>query len=191
MGRTNVYGKRGDGMKATGIVRRIDELGRIVIPKEIRRTLRIRESDPVEIYMGEAGEILLKKYSPLLGLQDVAEEYAQALNGAFGLTSAICDRESVVAAAGRERRKREKEEKKRQLYVAMTRAKSGLFIHCNTNVFKNCNILDVNIIENNIGRAGWNEGCWRCSKRNGDYSKKKSKMKMKMKMKTKMKMKMN
>lgn len=104
MGRTNVYGKRGDGMKATGIVRRIDELGRIVIPKEIRRTLRIRESDPVEIYMGEAGEILLKKYSPLLGLQDVAEEYAQALNGAFGLTSAICDRESVVAAAGRERR---------------------------------------------------------------------------------------
>ena len=91
-------------MKATGIVRRIDELGRIVIPKEIRRTLRIRERDPLEIYMGDDGCIQLKKYSSVGGLRDVAEEFAQALNGAFGLTAAVTDRESCVAAAGRQRR---------------------------------------------------------------------------------------
>ncbi len=91
-------------MKATGIVRRIDELGRIMIPKEIRRTLRIQESDPLEIYMGEDGCIELKKYSSVGGLRDVAEEYVQALNGAFGLTAAVTDKESCVAAAGRQRR---------------------------------------------------------------------------------------
>lgn len=91
-------------MKATGIVRRIDELGRIVIPKEIRRTLRIQESDPLEIYMGEDGCIELKKYSSVGGLRDVAEEYVQALNGAFGLTAAVTDKESCVAVAGRQRR---------------------------------------------------------------------------------------
>lgn len=91
-------------MKATGIVRRIDELGRIVIPKEIRRTLRIQESDPLEIYMGEDGCIELKKYSSVGGLRDVAEEYVQALNGAFGLTAAVTDKENCVAAAGRQRR---------------------------------------------------------------------------------------
>ncbi len=91
-------------MKATGIVRRIDELGRIVIPKEIRRTLRIQESDPLEIYMGDDGSIQLKKYSSVGGLKDVAEEYAQALNGAFGLTAAVTDRENCVAAAGRQKR---------------------------------------------------------------------------------------
>ena len=72
-------------MKATGIVRRIDELGRIVIPKEIRRTLRIQESDPMEIYMGDDGSIQLKKYSSVGGLKEVAEEYVQALNGVFWL----------------------------------------------------------------------------------------------------------
>ena len=91
-------------MKATGIVRRIDELGRIVIPKEIRRTLRIQESDPMEIYMGEDGSIQLKKYSSVGGLKDMAEEYVQALNGVFGLTAAVTDKEACVAAAGRQRR---------------------------------------------------------------------------------------
>ena len=91
-------------MKATGIVRRIDELGRIVIPKEIRRTLRIQESDPMEIYMGDDGCIQLKKYSSVGGLKDVAEDYVQALNGVFGLTAAVTDRENCVAAAGRQRR---------------------------------------------------------------------------------------
>ena len=88
-------------MKATGIVRRIDELGRIVIPKEIRRTLRIQESDPMEIYMGDDGSIQLKKYSSVGGLKEVAEQYVQALNGAFGLTAAVTDKEACVAAAGR------------------------------------------------------------------------------------------
>ena len=91
-------------MKATGIVRRIDELGRIVIPKEIRRTLRIQESDPMEIYMGDDGSIQLKKYSSVGGLKEVAEQYVQALNGAFGLTAAVTDKEACVAAAGRQRR---------------------------------------------------------------------------------------
>ena len=91
-------------MKATGIVRRIDGLGRIVIPKEIRRTLRIQESDPMEIYMGDDGSIQLKKYSSVGGLKEVAEQYVQALNGAFGLTAAVTDKEACVAAAGRQRR---------------------------------------------------------------------------------------
>ena len=91
-------------MKATGIVRRIDELGRIVIPKEIRRTLRIQESDPMEIYMGDDGSIQLKKYSSVGGLKEVADQYVQALNGAFGLTAAVTDKEACVAAAGRQRR---------------------------------------------------------------------------------------
>ena len=90
-------------MKETGIVRRIDELGRIGIPKEIRRTLRIQESDPMEIYMGDDGSIQLKKYSSVGGLKEVAEQYVQALNGAFGLTAAVTDKEACVAA-GRQRR---------------------------------------------------------------------------------------
>ena len=52
-------------MKATGIVRRIDDLGRVVIPKEIRRTLRIREGDPLEIFTEREGSVILRKYSPI------------------------------------------------------------------------------------------------------------------------------
>ena len=66
-------------MKATGIVRRIDDLGRVVIPKEIRRTLRIREGDPLEIFVDRDGEVILKKYSPISELGDFAKEYADAL----------------------------------------------------------------------------------------------------------------
>ena len=87
-------------MKATGIVRRIDELGRIVVPKEIRRTLRIRESDPLEIYTNGSGEIILKKYSPIAELSTFAAEYVQALATAFGHTAAVCDMEQVLAASG-------------------------------------------------------------------------------------------
>jgi len=87
-------------MKATGIVRRIDELGRIVVPKEIRRTLRIRENDPLEIFTSGNGEIILKKYSPIAELSAFAAEYVGALNGTFGHTAAICDMEHVIAAAG-------------------------------------------------------------------------------------------
>jgi AbrB family transcriptional regulator (stage V sporulation protein T) len=87
-------------MKATGIVRRIDDLGRVVIPKEIRRTLRIRESDPLEIFTDREGEIILKKYSPIGELGSFAKEYAEALATASGHSVCITDRDQVIAAAG-------------------------------------------------------------------------------------------
>ena len=87
-------------MKATGIVRRIDELGRIVIPKEIRRTLRIRESDPLEIYTDNAGKIIFKKYSAIAELSSVAEEYASIISKNSGFPILISDKEQVVAVAG-------------------------------------------------------------------------------------------
>lgn len=87
-------------MRATGIVRRIDDLGRIVIPKEIRRIQRIRESDPMEIYTNPAGEILLKKYSPIGELGEFADDYVQALAQATGNRVFISDRDAIIAAAG-------------------------------------------------------------------------------------------
>ncbi len=87
-------------MKATGIVRRIDELGRVVIPKEIRRTLRIREGDPLEIFTDREGEIILKKYSPIGELGDFAREYADSLALSSGHTVAICDKDTVIAVSG-------------------------------------------------------------------------------------------
>ena len=87
-------------MKATGIVRRIDDLGRVVIPKEIRRTLRIRESDPLEIFTDREGEIILKKYSPIGELGSFAKEYAEALSSSSGHSVCITDRDQVIAAAG-------------------------------------------------------------------------------------------
>ncbi len=87
-------------MKATGIVRRIDELGRVVIPKEIRRTMRIRQGDPLEIFTDRDGEVILKKYSPIGELSEFANEYAEALYKILGHTTLICDRDSVVAVFG-------------------------------------------------------------------------------------------
>lgn len=87
-------------MKATGIVRRIDDLGRVVIPKEIRRTLRIREGDPLEIYVDREGEVILKKYSPVGELGDFAKEYAESLHEAVGHIVLIADRDNIVAVAG-------------------------------------------------------------------------------------------
>ena len=87
-------------MKATGIVRRIDDLGRVVIPKEIRRTMRIREGDPLEIYTSAGGEVIFKKYSPMGELSDFAAQYADALAQATSLPVLICDRDHCVAAAG-------------------------------------------------------------------------------------------
>jgi len=87
-------------MKATGIVRRIDELGRVVIPKEIRRTLRIREGDPLEIYTDREGEVIFKKYSPIGELQNFASQYAETLNRTANLNVVICDRDSIIATAG-------------------------------------------------------------------------------------------
>ncbi|WP_429158235.1 stage V sporulation protein T [Desulfitispora alkaliphila] len=87
-------------MKATGIVRRIDDLGRVVIPKEIRRTLRIREGDPLEIFVDREGEVILKKYSPIGELGDFAKEYAESLNEAIGHIACIADRDNVIAVSG-------------------------------------------------------------------------------------------
>lgn len=87
-------------MKATGIVRRIDDLGRIVIPKEIRRTLRIRETDPLEIYTENTGEIVLKKYSPVGELSQFAKDYAESLASTTGQIICITDREQIVAVSG-------------------------------------------------------------------------------------------
>ncbi len=87
-------------MKATGIVRRIDDLGRVVIPKEIRRTMRIREGDPLEIYTDREGEVIFKKYSPIGELSEFAGGYAETLYKTCGLAVAICDRDAVIACAG-------------------------------------------------------------------------------------------
>lgn len=87
-------------MKATGIVRRIDDLGRVVVPKEIRRTLRIREGDPLEIFTDRQGEIILKKYSPIGELSQFAGQYAESLAQTTGNLICITDRDHVVASAG-------------------------------------------------------------------------------------------
>lgn len=87
-------------MKATGIVRRIDDLGRIVIPKEIRRTQRIREGDPIEIFTNREGEIMLKKYSPIGDLSEFAADYAESLAQTTGGLACVTDRDMVIAAAG-------------------------------------------------------------------------------------------
>lgn len=87
-------------MKATGIVRRIDDLGRIVIPKEIRRTLHIRESDPLEIYTDREGQIILKKYSPIGEMSTFAKQYAESLAQVSGHAALIADRDRFIASAG-------------------------------------------------------------------------------------------
>ncbi len=91
-------------MKATGIVRRIDDLGRVVIPKEIRRTMRIREGDPLEIYTDKDGEVIFKKYSPVGELASFALHICETLYKTTGATALACDRDSVIAAAGPARR---------------------------------------------------------------------------------------
>ena len=87
-------------MKATGIVRRIDDLGRVVIPKEIRRTMRIREGDPLEIYTDREGEVIFKKYSPIGELSSFASKYAETLYKTCNLSVIISDRDAVIASAG-------------------------------------------------------------------------------------------
>ena len=91
-------------MKATGIVRRIDDLGRVVIPKEIRRTLRIREGDPLEIYTEKDGEVIFKKYSPMGELQDFAGQICESIGRNTGHIAAISDRDGVIAVAGAPKR---------------------------------------------------------------------------------------
>lgn len=86
--------------KATGVVRRIDDLGRVVIPKEIRRTMRIREGDPLEIYTNRDGEVIFKKYSPIGEINAFAAQYAETLYRTCNIEVLICDRDAVIALAG-------------------------------------------------------------------------------------------
>ena len=102
-------------MRATGIVRRIDDLGRVVVPKEIRRTLRIREGDPLEIFTDREGEIILKKYSPIGELGQFAGEYAESLSQATGHLVCITDRDHVIAASGQGKREFENKPISKQL----------------------------------------------------------------------------
>ena len=97
-----IYKKQGGNrlMKATGIVRRIDDLGRVVIPKEIRRTLRIREGDPLEIFTDREGGVILKKYSPISELSDFAKEYAESLQQSIGHTILISDKDNIISVSG-------------------------------------------------------------------------------------------
>lgn len=87
-------------MKATGIVRRIDDLGRVVVPKEIRKVLRIREGDPLEIYTGAAGEVILKKYSPISELGQIAETFVESASSILGLPVLVSDTDRFVAVSG-------------------------------------------------------------------------------------------
>jgi AbrB family transcriptional regulator (stage V sporulation protein T) len=87
-------------MKATGIVRRIDDLGRVVIPKEIRRTMRIREGDPLEIYTNNDGEVIFKKYSAISEMYENASQVAEIMNKLAGCPVVVFDRDHVVAVAG-------------------------------------------------------------------------------------------
>ena len=97
---SNLESRRFLDMKATGIVRRIDDLGRIVIPKEIRRTLHIRESDPLEIFTDREGQVILKKYSPIGEMTTFAKQYAESLAQVSGHATLIADRDQFIAVAG-------------------------------------------------------------------------------------------
>ena len=87
-------------MRATGIVRRIDDLGRVVIPKEIRRTMKLKESQSLEIYTGKEGEIVLKKYSPMNEMSEFAKQYAESLSQVSGRIAMITDRDYFIAVSG-------------------------------------------------------------------------------------------
>ena len=91
-------------MKATGIVRRVDDLGRIVIPKEIRRTLKIREGDPLEIYTEKDGGVIFRKYSPMGDLQDFAVQICESIGANTGHVAAVADRDSIIALHGAPKR---------------------------------------------------------------------------------------
>ncbi|MCI8638980.1 MAG: stage V sporulation protein T [Coprococcus sp.] len=113
-------------MKATGIVRRIDDLGRVVIPKEIRRTLRIREGDPLEIFTDREGEVILKKYSPIGELGIFARQYAESLAQTSGHLVCVTDTDQVVAAAGPGKKEFQEKFLTKQMEDAITRREQFL-----------------------------------------------------------------
>ena len=113
-------------MKATGIIRRVDDLGRIVIPKEIRRTLRIRETDPLEIFTDKEGEIVLKKYSPIGELGIFAKEYAESLAQTTGHTVCVSDRDQIIASSGPDKKDMIKKNISKKLENVLDERKSVL-----------------------------------------------------------------
>ena len=122
-------------MKATGIVRRIDDLGRVVIPKEIRRTMRIREGDPLEIYTEKDGEVIFKKYSPIGELGDFALTYVETLSKTSGRGTIITDRDSVIAVSGIPKKELMEKRVSRELETIMQEKKAFNSKNENTKVF--------------------------------------------------------
>ena len=111
-------------MKATGIVRRVDDLGRIVIPKEIRRTLKIREGDPLEIYTEKDGGVIFRKYSPMGELQDMAAQICESIGANTGRIAAVSDRDAIIALSGAPRRELMDKPNSRELDKIMEDRKS-------------------------------------------------------------------
>ena len=114
-------------MKATGIVRRVDDLGRIVIPKEIRRTLRIREGDPLEIYTEKDGGVIFRKYSPMGDLQEFAAQMCESIGSATGRMAAVADRDSIIALHGIPKRELLDKPNSQELEKLMEQRKHYLF----------------------------------------------------------------
>lgn len=114
-------------MKATGIVRRVDDLGRIVIPKEIRRTLRIREGDPLEIYTEKDGGVIFRKYSPMGDLQEFAAQMCESISSATGRIAAVSDRDSIIALHGAPKRDLMDKPNSQALEKLMEQRKNYLF----------------------------------------------------------------
>ena len=114
-------------MKATGIVRRVDDLGRIVIPKEIRRTLRIREGDPLEIYTEKDGGVIFRKYSPMGDLQEFAAQMCESIGSATGHIAAVADRDSIIALHGAPKRELIDKKNSPELEKLMEQRKNYLY----------------------------------------------------------------
>ena len=114
-------------MKATGIVRRVDDLGRIVIPKEIRRTLRIREGDPLEIYTEKDGGVIFRKYSPMGDLQEFAAQMCESIGSATGHIAAVADRDTIIALNGAPKRDLMDKPNSPELEKLMEQRKNYLF----------------------------------------------------------------
>ena len=114
-------------MKATGIVRRVDDLGRIVIPKEIRRTLRIREGDPLENYTEKDGGVIFRKYSPMGDLQEFAAQMCESIGSATGRIAAVSDRDTIIALHGAPKRELMDKPNSQELEKIMEQRKSYRF----------------------------------------------------------------
>ena len=116
-------------MKATGIVRRVDDLGRIVIPKEIRRTLRIREGDPLEIYTEKDGGVIFRKYSPMGDLQEFASQMCEAIGSGIGKIAAVADRDAIIALSGVPKRELLDKPNSQELDKLMEQRKHYRYVH--------------------------------------------------------------